>query len=140
MENRDFFSNRIQKSLLGPGSDIFALPEIEEIINDYPLQRYYTGILFPEKSVNTEEADGREEFDGQKENEESDDEIGNTVKSILEHKSKDDENDQSLLTNSKSTKNDGFIPANQYFPTNLGLTFCIAENIKHRFSQPTFQT
>ncbi|MCF6183106.1 MAG: hypothetical protein L3J56_00525, partial [Bacteroidales bacterium] len=130
MKNRDFFSKRIQKSLLGPGSDIFALPVNEEIINDYPLQRYYTGILFPEKTVNTEEPDGREEFDGQKENEESDDEIENTVKSILEHKSEDDENDQSLLTNSKSTKNDGFIPANQYFPTNLGLTFCIAEDIE----------
>ncbi len=130
MENRDFFSKRIQKSLLGPGSDVFALPEIEEIINDYPLQRYYTGILFPEKAVNTEETDGREEFDGQKENDESDDEIENTVKSILEQKSKDDENDQSLSTSSKSTKNDGFIPANQYFPTNLGLTFCVAENIE----------
>ncbi len=130
MKNRDFFSKRIQKSLLGPGSDVFALPEIEEIISDYPLQRYYTGILFPEKTKIKEDNDGREEFDGQKDTEESNDEIENTLKDILETKSKDDGNDRNLLTNGKSTKNEGFVAANQYFPTNLGLTFCIAEDIE----------
>lgn len=120
MENRDFFSERIKKSLLGPGSDIFALPEIEEIINDYPLQRYYTGILFPEKAINSpDEQVGSDEYCEPEDDEEID-----------SSHSKDDENDQRLLTSSKSTKEEGFVAANQYFPTNLGLTFCITENIE----------
>ena len=48
---RDKFYERIKRGLLGPGSDIFISQDDlqEEIISDYPLQRYYTGILFPEK-------------------------------------------------------------------------------------------
>src|SRR5680860_697555 len=48
---RDLFQKRINKGMLGPGSDVFVRePDIEnEIIGNYPLQQYYTGILFPEK-------------------------------------------------------------------------------------------
>ena len=48
---RDIFQERIKKGLLGPGSDIFVneKDKSEEIISDYPLQRYYTGVLFPEQ-------------------------------------------------------------------------------------------
>ena len=50
---RNIFQERIRKGLLGPGSDIFvAINEAnEEIISDYPLQRYYTGVLFPERKL-----------------------------------------------------------------------------------------
>ena len=43
---RQIFQERLKKGLLGPGSDVFVREtEIdEEIISDYPLQRYYTGI------------------------------------------------------------------------------------------------
>ena len=48
---RDVFQARIRKGLLGPGSDIFVSEKdiSDEIIADYPLQRYYTGVLFPER-------------------------------------------------------------------------------------------
>ena len=48
---RDIFQARIKKGLLGPGSDIFVSEKdiSDEIIADYPLQRYYTGVLFPER-------------------------------------------------------------------------------------------
>ena len=48
---RDIFQQRIKKDLLGPGSDIFVdeKDKKEEIISDFPLQRYYTGVLFPEQ-------------------------------------------------------------------------------------------
>ena len=46
---RDLFQERIRKGLLGPGSDTWGLPDSEEVISDYPLQRYYTGILFPKR-------------------------------------------------------------------------------------------
>ena len=39
---------RIKNGLIGPGSDIFHLNNKEELISDYPLQRYYSGILFPD--------------------------------------------------------------------------------------------
>ncbi len=48
---------------MGPGSDIFVSEKDinEEIIADYPLQRYYTGVLFPErekvKTIRIEKAD-----------------------------------------------------------------------------------
>ncbi|NIM17044.1 MAG: hypothetical protein GTO45_22115, partial [Candidatus Aminicenantes bacterium] len=48
---RNIFHLRIKRGLLGPGSDNWGVPDEEEIISDYPLQRYYTGILFPEKNM-----------------------------------------------------------------------------------------
>jgi hypothetical protein len=46
---RDLFHHRIQKGMVGPGSENWGLETEEEIISDYPLVRYFTGILFPEK-------------------------------------------------------------------------------------------
>ena len=56
---RQVFQNRIQKGLHGPGSDTWGLPDNEEILSDYPLIRYFTGIVFPDKSIckNENEAD-----------------------------------------------------------------------------------
>ena len=56
--HRDIFQHRIYKGLIGPGSDSFGLPDEEEIISDYPLQRYFSAVLFPEKNFSaTEEED-----------------------------------------------------------------------------------
>jgi len=52
---REKFKNRIKKGLLGPGSDTFGLPDKVELISDYPLLRYFTGILFPEKNYTTQD-------------------------------------------------------------------------------------
>lgn len=119
MAGRDFFSNQIKKTLLGPGSDVFALPEQEEVISEYPLQRYYTGILFPEKTINSpDELDGREEL-GEKE----DDDIENV---------RDEKQDAAESKNQSSSNKDEetFIAANQYFPTNIGLTVCLQPQTK----------
>ena len=52
---RDYFEDRVEKGLIGPGSDSWGLPDDIEIISDYPLIRYFSGILFPEKEpANTE--------------------------------------------------------------------------------------
>ncbi len=120
MANRDFFSIQIQKSLLGPGSDVFALPENEEVISEYPLQRYYTGILFPEKTINSpDEQDGRDEVGAEKE----DDDI-----EII----RDENQDAPESKNSSSSYKDdeAFVVANQYFPTNIGLTVCLQPQTK----------
>ena len=49
-KHRDTFYTEIEKGLIGPGSDIFEVDDKEELISDYPLNRYYSGILFPEKT------------------------------------------------------------------------------------------
>src|SRR5690606_4780767 len=48
---RQIFQNRIRKGMIGPGSDTWGLSDEEEIISDYPLPRYFSGVLFPTKSV-----------------------------------------------------------------------------------------
>ncbi|GAA6768676.1 hypothetical protein AAFH68_46320 [Flavobacterium sp. CGRL1] len=48
---RLIFRDTIQKNLIGPGSDVFTINNEEEIISDYPLSRYFSGILFPEKKI-----------------------------------------------------------------------------------------
>jgi hypothetical protein len=111
---RDFFSNRISRSLLGPGSDIFAGQNEEEVISDYPLQRYYTGILFPEKSIaSPDEDDGRLEL-SEKEDDDEDDFSGNEDDAI-----------SGLMKQTTTKEEDSYIAANQYFPTNCGLTVCL---------------
>jgi hypothetical protein len=50
-EPRLIFRDTIQKNLIGPGSDIIVSEAENEIISDYPLSRYFSGIVFPEKIV-----------------------------------------------------------------------------------------
>lgn len=119
--NRDYFSSRIKKSLLGPGSDIFTGPEEEEVISDYPLQRYYTGVLFPERTISSpEEEDGREEigsseddFEDEFDSSGREDYIGDRKKGVA-----------------NESDGESYAPSNQYFPTNCGMTFCVNEEIE----------
>ncbi|MBU1626095.1 helicase [bacterium] len=129
---RDKFQERIKKGLLGPGSDIFGLPDEEEIIADYPLQRYFTGILFPEKesvSSQSEMDDAQGEAETTGEEEEVDAETNR-----LEDNSSSTEELQSVSTANEDNEDDSlpkrYISANQYFPTNMGLTFCIENKVK----------
>ena len=130
---RNIFQERIRMGLLGPGSDIFVDNNIEnhrnnEIISDYPLQRYYTGVLFPERQRENS-------FDEQADNEiksvtdnEKDDEIFNRNDKIEDIEPKD-ENDTNKKK--KSNKDDEIkISQNTFFPTNIGLTFCVDENVQ----------
>ena len=49
---REKFQQRISKGMIGPGSDSWGLPdEVEIIAGDTPLQRYFSGILFPESDI-----------------------------------------------------------------------------------------
>jgi len=50
-EPRLIFRDTIEKNLIGPGSDVFISDNENEIISDYPLSRYYSGILFPERDM-----------------------------------------------------------------------------------------
>ncbi|MCG8803954.1 helicase-related protein [Tenacibaculum finnmarkense] len=120
---RDIFQARIKKGLLGPGSDIFVneKDKNEEIISDYPLQRYYTGVLFPEQiKKDTAESEVANET-------ESDDE--DPLNEQIEEK---EPSDKSFTTNNKGDNKDDElkISQNTFFPSNIGLTFCVDNGVK----------
>ena len=52
-ENRNKIIDRIEKELIGPGSDIFLCDAdfSNEIIEGKPLQRYFSAILFPKQKL-----------------------------------------------------------------------------------------
>jgi hypothetical protein len=130
---REIFQERIKKGLLGPGSDVFVdEAEIEtEIISNYPLQRYFTGILFPEKqrvATFDDLADGeiRSETDEE-----------NLEKELIPEETANDENEEvvndvpeSNESGKVSDSDDELkISHSTFFPTNMGLTFCVADDV-----------
>lgn len=120
---RDIFQERIKKGLLGPGSDIFVdeNDKNEEIISDYPLQRYYTGVLFPEQiKKNTAESEVAQET-------ERDDELIE-----IEPTEDNTPTDKNYSTSKKGDSKDDElkISQNTFFPSNIGLTFCVTNGVK----------
>lgn len=121
---RDIFQERIKKGLLGPGSDVFVneKDKNEEIISDYPLQRYYTGVLFPEQIK-------KDSAESEVANETESDDVDDALTEEIEEKIPTDKN----FTTSKKgeSKDDELkISQNTFFPSNIGLTFCVANGVK----------
>jgi len=125
---RDIFLLRIKKGLLGPGSDNWGVPDEEEIISDYPLQRYYTGILFPER--NLEGFQKQDDVDSAElEAESTDEDID--VDNILEPEDDTDQNEDGFIL--EREEKDSYakeeeevrIVQNHFFPNNMGMTICV---------------
>ena len=128
-ENRDTIISRIEKELIGPGSDIFFNypSDISEIIGDKPLKRYYSGILFP-KQIHEEEADSGEEMFAQ----DNQDEVlensliqDSTIQNSISPKTDEQDEDE----------NDGpdTIPkyhSNTFYPSHIGISFCVGKDCK----------
>lgn len=122
---RDKFHQRIQKGMLGPGSDTWGLPDEEEIISDYPLQRYFTGILFPPKSLKDNgkfctqsEIDSKEvENETSGEEDAADERQNETDGTGTESEEKRRDDIREIEENR--------ISQNYFFPTNMGLTVCV---------------
>lgn len=123
---RDSFYTEVQRGLIGTGSDIFGVPDSEELISDYPLNRYYSGILFPlkdfpkgnpiseeevESSSNQAETD-EEDYDSAEEKEQTGD---------AEEKEESNEEDYSQTSDTQDYQ----LIQNAFFPTHIGFTFCI---------------
>ncbi|MHA1380895.1 MAG: helicase-related protein [Candidatus Helarchaeota archaeon] len=126
---RDIFQARIKKGLLGPGSDIFVYDDNvnDEIISDYPLQRYYTGILFPEKEKIKTFSDLS---DSEIENETIENDEENNAENNF-NEEKDNFTDDELSVNKNKDEDDELkITQNTFFPSNIGLTFCLDKNVK----------
>lgn len=126
---RDIFQERIKKGLLGPGSDIFVSKKdiSDEIIADYPLQRYYTGVLFPERErVKTLDEKADTELNSETDSEEN---------GVIETENENPENNpiENSNDNKKKEPNEDDelkISQNTFFPSNIGLTFCVDNKIK----------
>ena len=136
------FRDTIHKNLIGPGSDIIISDIEEEIISDYPLSRYFSGILFPEReSVAKQETIGSEDrfnaesgFEDSGENEENNENSND--------KNSDDEAVEEIFSKSAEEVEKEYSEANQYFPTNFGLTFCVpisTETIDVTFSYAKYK-
>lgn len=142
-EPRLIFRDTIKNNLIGPGSDVFISNADEEIISDYPLSRYFSGILFPEKQVEKPEEDttgNNYDVNTNTEIQDSIEEFPFPENNNLEYDLDDEDSDKS----NKAPKDNApeYSEANQYFPTNFGLTFCIPEdtkNIKVTFNFAKYQ-
>lgn len=127
---RLIFKDRIQESLIGPGSDVFGVDTSEEIIADYPLKRYYSGVLFPEKTLKNEsigsvdEANSKHDFSDDKKKD-----IGQEQEVEVSSNDNVDFKKKFLPKTSTESPQDDYAAANHYFPTNVGLTFCVDKNV-----------
>lgn len=125
LENRNKIIDRIEKELIGPGSDIFLCEAdfSNEIIEGKPLQRYFSAILFPKQKATDEEDNGKVFF-----TEENDDEITirNTVEPApevieKENNGSDDDAEDEPDTVPKSN-------SNAFFPSHFGFSFSVNKN------------
>lgn len=137
---RQKFQDRLRKGLLGAGSDTWGLPDEEEIISDYPLIRYFTGVLFPEKAaVNTQLEEDIAEVENQLSEEED-------IQEINDRESYDEPEAESQDV-VKEIDEDLKVSQNNFFPTNMGLTVCVEDAVNEldvEFSfgiyyQPTYK-
>jgi hypothetical protein len=138
MTNTDIFINRIKSGLIGPGSDCWGLPDEEEIISDYPLQRYFSAILFPEKSPaeneKTKETPNNQSDDAMKmETSDDPDDDDNNEKTLLPLNENEDNtpvNQDANPETKEATVDEPTISQSNFNPNNIGLTFCTdAKNI-----------
>lgn len=123
-EPRLIFRDTIKDNLIGPGSDVFISDNENEIISDYPLSRYYSGILFPERDM--------EASVGEKESHDANAEIeDDNIEAETPETENTTENSDEEIDKSKNIEPEKeYSEANQYFPTNFGLTFCVPKDAK----------
>lgn len=123
---RDSFYTEVQRGLIGTGSDIFGVPDNEELISDYPLNRYYSGILFPLKDFPTGNPISEEEVESSNNQAETDEEDYDSTEKKeqtgdTEEKEEKNEEDYSQTSDTQDYQ----LIQNAFFPTHIGFTFCI---------------
>ena len=125
MKPRNYFINRIQRNLIGPGADNFGLPDKEEILSNSPLQTYYSGVLYPENSQPEQTTLGfADDIKAQFTIDESKDDAQEN-----EHQSEHSEAKKLKMLDAKENSEKDYTQANSYFPTNFGLTFCLPKSV-----------
>jgi hypothetical protein len=125
---RQIFQDRIQRGMIGPGSDIWGLPDEEEIISDYPLPRYFSGVLFPNKSKTPETLSEADDATF-----ESESLVTDEGEDIIDSENKDIEQSKETVEKKEDVKikrQDFNLDTNSFFPTNIGITVALDKSIK----------
>lgn len=123
---RDTFYNEIKNGLIGTGSDVFGVPASEELISDYPLNRYYSGILFPSKDFPTGSPKSEEEIESSSnEADTNEEDYDNATDKEPTGDSEEKEEKSEEDTSQTSDTQDFQLIQNAFFPTHIGFTFCI---------------
>ncbi|MFA6923844.1 MAG: helicase-related protein [Bacteroidales bacterium] len=122
LENRNKIIDRIEKELIGPGSDIFLCDAdfSNEIIEGKPLQRYFSAILFPKQIVTDDSETGKGEFI---QDDDNDSEIDKAIitpsdEDEKEKSESEDDVDEEPDTVPKSS-------SNAFFPSHFGFSFSV---------------
>jgi len=128
-ENRNIVVERVKKEIIGPGSDIFQCKEdfSDEIIEGKPLQRYFSGVLFPKQLQPNASDNGEQEMKdviNPNDNENNDD--SDNV-STGDNKNEETNNEESA-EDGDGTDTQPKYTSNTFFPSHFGITFAIEKS------------
>lgn len=126
-ENRDKVIERIRKEIIGTGSDIFQCKDdfSDEIIEGKPLQRYFSGILFPKQLQPNASDNGEQEM-----KEEDADDTTDLYSEITEPENKEKENFEDDANDTEKTDTLPKYTLNTFFPSHFGITFAVENTCK----------
>jgi superfamily II DNA/RNA helicase len=121
MSNREKVISRVQKELIGPGTDLFECSDkvnfSDEVIADKPLLRYFSGILYPKQ---TAIGDFVEDDD---ENDETPSEIAEEVSNTVV-----EDGDANPAIESKEDNKEVQYSASTFFPSQYGISFAVSKD------------
>lgn len=121
MNNRDKVISRVQKELIGPGTDLFECSDklnfSDEIIADKPLLRYFSGILYPKQTAICDFAEDDDE------NEETPVEVAEETDDEIVAK----DNNRSTTEGKEDNKETAY-SASTFFPSQYGISFAISKD------------
>jgi len=121
MSNRDEVILRVQKELVGPGSDLFGCSDkinfSDEVIADKPLLRYYSGILYPKQLAIVDNAI------------EDDDESDETPVDLAQENIlvEENNNENNTALPKEDSKDEVHYSANTFFPSQYGISFVVSK-------------
>lgn len=121
-DNRNIVIERVRKEIIGPGSDIFQSKEdfSDEIIEGKPLQRYFSGILFPKQLQPNASDNGEQEM----KDEDGEDTTG-LSSDFAEHENKEKEVFEDDEDEADKTGTQPKYTTNTFFPSHFGITFSV---------------
>lgn len=128
-ENRNIVIKRVRKEIIGPGSDLFICKEdfSDEIIEGKPLQRYFSGILFPKQLQPNASDNGELEM-----KDEDADDITDLSADAVEEENKPKEVFEEDDDETDKTDTQPKYTSNTFFPSHFGITFAV-ENTCEKF-------
>src|SRR5690606_7385968 len=128
-ENRDIVIERIRKEIIGPGSDLYCCNEdfSNEIIEGKPLNRYFSGILFPKQLQPNASDNGEQELKVEEDSDDINDLIADENDEKKEMKTFENEEDETDKTDTQPK-----YTSDACFPSHFGIAFAV-ENTCEKF-------